>query len=84
MLNTYAATRETVRNTLTPFNMTEVKAANREMKKVFGDRLSQVKAAGSCEYLYYISVWDEEYGDWELDCFDWDFYYGTFAGKEFV
>lgn len=79
MSNTYNATRESVRDTLTPFNMTEVKAANKEMKKVFGNRLSQVKPTGSCEYSYYISVYDEEYEEWELDRFDWDFFYGNFA-----
>ena len=76
MLKTYDATREAVRDILTPYSMTEVKWANKEMKKVFGDRLSQVKATDSCEYTYYILC--EEDGEWELASFAWDFFYGDF------
>ena len=77
MLETYNATHEAVRDILTPYNMTEIKQANKAMKKFFGNRLSQVKANGSCQYSYYILC--TEGGEWELDSFDWDFFYGTFA-----
>lgn len=77
MLETYNATREVVRDILTPYNMTEIKQANKAIKKLFGDRLSQVKAHGSCQYSYYILC--KEDGEWELDCFVWDFFDGVFA-----
>lgn len=77
MLNTYSAAREAVRDTLTPFVPQTIKAANKEMKKIFGNRLSQVKATGSCIYTYYILCFEDD--EWELDSFEWDFFYGDFT-----
>lgn len=77
MLETYNATREAIKDILTLYNMTEIKQANKAMKKVFGNRLSQVIVNGSCQYSYYILC--TEGGEWELDCFVWDFFDGEFA-----
>lgn len=71
----YIGTRDTVRNILEPYSFKQVKEANKAMKKVFGNRLSMVRASGSCEYEYYISCYDEDDQAWELDSFRWDFFY---------
>lgn len=76
MLTTYSATREAVRDTLTPFSRQEIKKANKAMNKVFGDRLSMI-SGGQTTFSYYILVKDED--EWELVHFDWDFFYGEFA-----
>lgn len=71
--NDYYGTRNAVRDILTPYSFKEVKEANKAMKQVFGNRLSRIRATGSCEYAYYISCYDEEDQAWELDSFTWDF-----------
>ena len=69
----YSSTRKTVRDILEPYSFKQVKEANKAMKQVFGNRLSRIRATGSCIYAYYISCYDEEDQAWELDSFTWDF-----------
>ncbi len=76
----YAATREAVRDILTPFTKSDfppvwVEEANAAMREEFGSRLSQIKLTGSCQYTYYILCQDD--GEWELDCFVWDLFDGV-------
>lgn len=71
--NDYYSTRKTVRDVLEPYNFKQIKEANKAMKQVFGNRLSRIRATGSCKYAYYISCYDEEDQAWELDSFTWDF-----------
>ena len=73
--NDYYGTYKTVHDVLFPYNFKQVKEANKAMKKVFGNRLSMVRASGSCEYEYYISCYDEDDQAWELDSFRYDFFY---------
>ena len=72
----YAATREAVRDTLTPYGNRDIKAANKAMKALFGERLSQIKG-GQDTVSYYILVEGDD--GYELDYFTWDFTYGQFA-----
>ena len=46
------------------------------MKRVFGNRLSQIKG-GQTNVSYYILDEDEE-GDVTLERYDWDFFYRDF------
>ena len=75
MLTTYSATREAIRDTLTPFSWQDIKKANKAMKKVFGDRLSMI-SGGQTTIEYYILVKDED--EWELVRYDWDFFERSF------
>ena len=77
----YNKTRDAVSNILSPYGFKDVKVANKAMKKAFGNRLSQIKPTGSCEYAYYISCYDEDEKSWELDAFRWDFFYRAFSGE---
>jgi hypothetical protein len=76
MRTDYDATKEAVRDTLTPYSFEQQKVANKAMKKLFGDRLSQIKG-GQTEATYYILVKEDD--EWELDSFKWDFFYRDFA-----
>ncbi len=75
----YIGTQKTIHDVLAPYSFKQVKEANKAMKQVFGNRLSQVRATGSCEYTYGVLCFDEEDQSWELDSFSWDFFYRSFA-----
>ena len=75
--NDYEATREIIRDILTPFNQTEIRSANKAIKKFFGDRLYRIRPVASCEYSYEIAC--EEDGSWIPYTFTWDFFYGTWS-----
>lgn len=75
LIPTYGATREAIRDIMTPYSFQEIKTANKEMKKIFGNRLSQIKGSQT-EITYRILVKEDD--EWELDSFTWDFFYRDF------
>lgn len=77
MREDYNTTCEVVRDILTPYNITEIKAANKAMKKIFGSRLSQIHTSDSATYTYYILC--KEYDEWHLIAFRWDYFYGMYC-----
>ena len=70
----YGATREAVRDICCPFTWEQIKSANKAMKRQFGNRLSQI--SGGQDTITYSILCMGEDGEWEMDDFTFDFFYG--------
>lgn len=59
MNESYSATREVIRDILTPYGIQDMRAAHKELKELFGPRWIGVSSINDGEFLYKILCYGE-------------------------